>query len=415
MRTSTYIDDSAHIASESKTPETVICEQQLKAVYIHWPFCKSKCPYCSFVSIADDAHNVEEFENSLLEDLKNSMMLIDNANIESIFFGGGTPSLMSPRPIYNILNFLYKHYKIASDVEISLEANPGTFDEQKIANICMAGINRISLGIQSFSDKNLKFLGRIYDQKQAELSVEIVARHCVNFNLDFMFGFQNQSPDDINNDLTKAFDCGCKHVSCYQLTIEDNTPFQALVQSGDLKEITENQKTKLYNSIVALLEQNNFMRYEISNFAKKGFECKHNLFYWNYENYLGVGPGAHSRIVSNNQKIAIAKINDPILWHTKISEGKDTNLIFEHLSASQILQEILIMGLRLTDGISLEKIYKNVSEKIVAKIISPKKIAFLHQHKILKNKSDVLQLTKKGLLKADAAINFLLEFTHSQT
>lgn len=370
------------------------------AVYIHWPFCLSKCPYCNFVSVASSGRNFKEFEDSLLKDLRNSISKLDVKSIKSVFFGGGTPSLMSPKAVEVILDFLMKNYSM-SDVEITLEANPATFDRKKIEDFKKSGVNRLSLGIQSFEDKNLNFLGRIYNSAEALKAAEIVSEIFHNSSLDIMYGYQGQSKKSFTSDLLRAVNFGYKHISCYRLTFEEGTLFYKKLHRGEIKDM----KTDFSPSNI--LKDFDIFRYEISSFAQKGFECRHNLIYWKYEDYLGIGPGAHSRVAMNGNKYELIKINSPLSWKNEVQRNKLALSQFKALTEMEKLAEIVITGLRLVEGINFSDLYSKVDPDIVDKIITPEKINFLRKNRLMRNKK--FQLTKSGLERMNSVIKFLLE------
>lgn len=368
------------------------------AVYIHWPFCVSKCPYCDFFSVSKFSDSVcAGVEKRLLEDLKTSMQELGRCEINSVFFGGGTPSLMSAKSVFDILNYLQKNHVVHDNAEISLEANPGTFDRQKLKDFCDAGINRLSLGIQSFSDENLKFLGRIYDSKKAIQAAENVANVFDNFSFDFMYGYEVQR--SIENDLNRAIEIGCKHVSCYQLTFEPGTVFYDRLMAHKIKPICERKEISIYKFINDFLKSHGVYRYEISNYAKPGFESRHNLAYWNYEDYLGIGPGAHSRITINNKKYEIIRPKNIYYWG---------NFSRKELSDEEKLQEIILSGLRLTEGIEIETILRKIPQNIYEKIITKQKLATLHKNGLICRYDRRLKPTKSGFLKLNSVIEFLL-------
>ncbi len=378
------------------------------SIYIHWPFCKSKCPYCDFMSFPE--HNLDryaEIEDLLLLDLKNSLGELENPIIKTIFFGGGTPSLMSAQSIEKIIDFISCNCKIAPDIEISLEANPATFSLQKLRKMKQAGINRLSLGIQSFSDKNLKFLGRIYDSQQALKAADMVANTFSNYSFDFIYGYQKQSLKDLEYDLNTAMNFRCPHLSCYQLTFEENTPFFDWLQKGKIFSISENQEIEVFKYINDFLRKFSFNRYEISNYSLKNFESKHNLTYWIYQNYLGVGPSAHSRLVFNDQKYELKKFRDINKWKSRLSENLSTYEEKKALTKSEQLEESFIMGLRLSEGISLEKLKSKFSKALLNPIF--KKIQILSRENLFEESKTHIKLTEDGILKQNSVIGFLFD------
>ncbi|MBE6447546.1 MAG: radical SAM family heme chaperone HemW [Alphaproteobacteria bacterium] len=376
------------------------------SIYIHWPFCRSKCPYCDFMSKQENESGIyDKTEKYLLLDLQNSVKEIDFVKIDTIFFGGGTPSLMSPKCVEKIVNFLDKNYEISNEVEITLEANPATFSMEKLQNFRSAGINRLSLGIQSFQDKNLRFLGRIYDSRQAMIAAELVSGHFANFSFDFMYGYEPQSIDDLENDLSIAMRFNCPHISCYQLTFEENTPFFQRLKRGEISEIDENIAITYSEFIERFLEGYSLHRYEISNYARKGAESKHNLAYWNYKDYLGIGPSAHSRIMINDQKYEMVKFKFIQEWKEHVRKNCSLYEIKHPLSKSEQLEEMLIMGLRLSSGVSLKNIEKTFPLELVNLLFQ--RICALREQGFVLYDNENLRLTSKGLLILDSVLEFI--------
>ncbi len=386
--------------SESKTQNGDL------SIYIHWPFCKSKCPYCDFMSISkNSSEEFDEVEILLLKDLETSLQELDVSSIRTIFFGGGTPSLMNAKTISKILNFITKNYKTNSNIEISLEANPATFSKEKLKEIKEVGVNRLSLGIQSFQDKDLKFLGRIYNSEQALKAAEMVTNIFSNYSFDFIYGYQSQSIDDLKNNLLMAVNFGCPHISCYQLTFEEGTPFFRLLQNGKIRQLTEAQEIEFFRYIQDFLERFSFNRYEISNYALKNFESKHNLAYWRYQNYLGVGPSAHSRLVFNNQKYELKKFSDIDKWKSSLYRNLSTYEYRNILMDYEQLEEIFVMGLRLSEGISIKSLKSRFSNDILDPIL--KRIDLLSKENLFKKSESQIKLSENGMLKQDSVVEFL--------
>lgn len=381
------------------------------SIYIHWPFCRSKCPYCDFMSIPKsdlDVNNSEEYkevEFLLLKDLKNSLRELESPFVKTIFFGGGTPSLMSPQSMEKIINFVVKNYETDSNIEISLEANPATFSRQKLREIREAGVNRLSLGVQSFHDRDLEFLGRIYDSEQAIKAAETVASTFSNYSFDFIFGYQSQTIDDLKNNLSMAVDFGCPHISCYQLTFEKGTPFFCLLQDGKINQITETQEVECFRFIQDFLKEFSLNRYEISNYALKNFESKHNLTYWRYKNYLGVGPSAHSRLVFGDKKYELKKFSDIDRWreslYGNLSAYEEKNVLTDY----EQLEEIFVMGLRLSEGISIKDLKSRFSDSMLNPIL--KRISLLSNENLFSNSETQIKLSENGVLKQNSVLEFL--------
>lgn len=375
----------------------------VSSIYVHWPYCRSKCPYCGFFSLPCNSEtSFEEMEECLLDELKFAIDTYDISNVKTIFFGGGTPTLMTVNAVSRIIDCVQKTCGLDDDNEITIEANPATFDREKLDSLKHAGVNRLSVGVQSFSSKNLKFLERIYDEKQAMSAAEMAAKTFDNFSFDFIYGYQGQTLEDLEKDLQLSVDFGCKHVSCYQLSFEENTPFFNRLQRGDILEIDENTQVKFYNFIEDFLKQYRIHRYEISNYAKLSFESKHNLVYWNYDEYLGIGPGAHSRICVDKERYEIVNMNVISDWMNSVK--KRENKKGKCLTDVEQLEEIIIMGLRLTSGINI-KLLRSKS-KLVDDLLP--RIEFLKKNNLVQSCSDTLKLTRDGALKLNSVIEYLL-------
>jgi oxygen-independent coproporphyrinogen-3 oxidase len=356
-----------------------------------------------------DEELYRRFEDYLLRDLKQSLEEIDHRHvIRSVFFGGGTPSLMTPQSIERILDFLFQNFSLQNNVEITLEANPATFDLEKMRNFRHAGVNRLSLGVQSFFDKNLRFLGRIYDGKQALEAAAVTSQIFDNFSFDFIYG--HQSLKNLLQDLSMAVNFGCRHVSCYQLTFEEDTPFYRRLQSGDIKQMGESRAIKFHDAIGDFLESFGIFRYEVSNYSTMNYESRHNLTYWEYDDYLGVGPGAHSRISSDgNKKKEMIKISDPFLWE-KALESNNTFSLVNTLTEKEKLTEALIMGLRLIKGIKKENLYSKISNIVVDSALSLERLLFLSKNGLITEKifsKSILQLSEIGLKKMNSVVEML--------
>lgn len=316
------------------------------SIYIHWPFCLSLCPYCDFNSHVSESIDHEVWASGFIKELEHFLPLIQGAKIPSIFFGGGTPSLMNPKIVEKIINFLDKH-AILGNTEITLEANPTSIEEAKFKSFKEAGINRLSVGVQSFNDNDLKILGRKHDGVQAMSALETTKSIFHNYSFDLIYARPNQTLRDWEKELKQALDLSSNHISLYQLTIEKGTPFFKLFREGKLNLPNQELSADLFDLTNQMLTGNSYDRYEISNYAKPGFECRHNLVYWQYENYLGIGPGAHSRIDGR----AIMMTHNPQKWLDLVnqqSHGVQTDKV---LSKEDIITEFVMMGLRINIGI----------------------------------------------------------------
>ncbi|MFN3134054.1 MAG: radical SAM family heme chaperone HemW [Candidatus Kryptonium sp.] len=325
----------------------------MSGVYIHIPFCERKCIYCDFYSV-EKLSWIDSFVDSILREIeifKRESDFIGTTCFDTIYFGGGTPSLLEVSQIEKILNLLYKNFRISQDAEVTIEANPGTVDKEKLFSFKKVGINRLSFGVQSFSDEDLKFLGRIHTSKDAiecvKLAFEVGFK---NISIDLIFGLPGQSLENWVENLHKAIELNVPHISAYNLIVENGTPLYELVRNGKVKLPDEDEQAKLYEVTMETLEGAGYIHYEVSNYAYEGFECRHNLKYWEYENYIGFGPSAHSFWV-NKRWWNVANLY-------KYLKAIDLNKLpianFEILDAEKMMEEFIYLGLR-SRGIDLDK------------------------------------------------------------
>jgi putative oxygen-independent coproporphyrinogen III oxidase len=329
-------------------------------LYIHWPFCVSKCPYCDFNSHV--AHNIIDHDlwlDSYLKELEYFLQILENKKIKTIFFGGGTPSLMKPSIPEGIINWLYKKGLLSSIEEITLEANPTSVEASLLQSFKDIGINRVSLGIQSLNNERLKQLGRTHDSLEAIKAIETARNIFERFSFDLIYATENQTLTEWKSELQEAMTFAPDHMSLYQLTIEKGTKFYKLHQANDLILPDNDIASDMYLYTVDFMQQKGYNQYEISNFAKPAQECKHNLIYWHYGEYLGIGPGAHSRLCFHNKKpSAMMTYHQPQKWLNLTQECGSAIQSSVQLTDTEILEEILMMGLRLNSGISDDKIKK---------------------------------------------------------
>ncbi|CCQ75655.1 radical SAM family heme chaperone HemW [Magnetospira sp. QH-2] len=320
------------------------CEQREPrsiALYIHWPFCLAKCPYCDFNSHTVEAIDQARWRRALLDDLRASASELANRKLVSIFFGGGTPSLMDPETVAALIGQARALWTPTADLEITIEANPGTIDEGRFAAFAQAGVNRLSLGVQSFDDDALRDLGRIHDAAAARRALEMAKRLFPRVSFDLIYARPGQSPADWRAELTEALAWETEHLSLYQLTIEPGTAFakQGRAAAG------EDRAVALFDLTQHLTARAGLPAYEISNHARSGAQSRHNLVYWQGGDYLGIGPGAHGRLTIGGVTHAERRTPNP--------EGYLTRRVLDRvaLSARERVEERLMMGLRLTEGI----------------------------------------------------------------
>lgn len=328
------------------------------AIYVHWPFCVKKCPYCDFNSHVADKIDYNLWQKSYLAEIAYFAPLIKQKKISSIFFGGGTPSTMPSYIVADIIGSLQENFIFNDDIEITLEANPVSVEAKKFAAFKKAGINRISIGVQSFNDENLRFLGRAHNAKEALGAIDIARQNFSNYSFDLIYALPDQNINKWQKELDMAFKLSDKHLSLYQLTIEKGTEFFTSYKKKLFTIPNELQSKKLLEFTYDRLAEQGFVNYEISNFAKAGFESKHNLAYWRYKPYLGLGPGSHSRVNLLGKEDNISALmmwHAPSKWLQNIAQKQ--NAIQEQyvLSKKQIAIEILLMGLRLKEAIPLNR------------------------------------------------------------
>ncbi len=321
-------------------------------IYVHWPFCLSKCPYCDFNSHVRQAPVDESrYLSAFRQELAHRAALTPGRTVHSVFFGGGTPSLMNPATVGSILDAIAGHWAMEPGAEITLEANPTSVEATRFQGYRAAGINRVSLGVQALNDPDLKALGRLHTADEALAAVKIAATHFDRFSFDLIYARPGQTPAQWKAELHGAIDRAAEHLSLYQLTIEHDTMFEKLHKAGKLIVPDADQARALWEVTQELTAARGLPAYEVSNHARPGAESRHNLVYWRYGEYAGVGPGAHGRILTPTGRRAHSTERHPEMWLTVV-EGEGHGLISdEGLSAEEQGDEFLLMGLRLQEGI----------------------------------------------------------------
>ena len=370
-------------------------------VYVHLPWCIHKCPYCDFNSHEASQEKVrsieEEYVDSLIDEFNFYQELIKDRIITSIFFGGGTPSLISPKLFAKLINAINKNFNL-SETEITLEANPGTIDIENFQAYAELGINRVSLGIQSFNDNHLQCLERIHTSIEAMYAIEVVKKYFKNFNLDLMFGLPNQSLDELKDDIDTAISFDPKHLSFYHLTIEPQTRFFKIKP----KIPSDDDAYEMFNLVLAELKNSHFDHYETSAFAQPGHQCKHNLNYWTFGDYLGIGAGAHSKLSHDNKIFRMDNTKNPKQYITEVNKQ---NFFSNKASIPQkdLPFEFLMNALRLTHGFT-KKTYSERTGLSFDDIKSKLHQSF--QQDLLYEDHEILKPTTKGVL-------FLNEILHN--
>jgi len=326
--------------------------------------------------------------------------LTPGREVKSIFFGGGTPSLMEPKTVDVILEAIAKYWHVPDGIEISMEANPSSVEAERFKGYRVAGVNRVSLGVQSLNDDQLKFLGRLHNVVEARQAIEIARNTFDRISFDMMYARPDQTLDAWRSELSEALELAVDHLSLYQLTIEQGTPFFDLRLRGKLTELEDNQAAELYELTQELTAQHGFKTYEISNHAKPGAECEHNLVYWRGQEYAGIGPGAHGRLQTNEGRLATANLRNPEIWWQQVMVQSHGMEMQDVLGQYEHADEFLLMGLRLAEGFSLKRF-----EEIAGFSIDEGQIKFLKSIGMLDQISDThIRATLKGFLVLDAVV-----------
>ncbi len=382
------------------------------SIYIHWPFCLSLCPYCDF-----NSHINSNIDHVLWLDAYKKEILfyqekIKGRYIKSIFFGGGTPSLMDPKTIEEIIKLISSIGIVDKETEITIEANPTSYEAAKFYDFKAAGVNRVSIGVQSILDERLAFLGRKHSAKDALKALESAAGLFDRFSFDLIYATPDQQLSSWNSELQEALKFAAGHLSLYQLTIEKGTPFYNLYRKGELVPIVDDVAGNMYELTNNMLSEKGYNAYEISNYAQGNHECKHNLCYWQYDEYLGIGPGAHGRIHKEDTEVtAVMMIHNPQKWLEQVSV-LDHGIQKENmLSKREIIEEMLMMGLRLKQGLSLNK-FKDLIGQEIHNILDQDFFMLIRKQGLIELENDYLRLTEKGFLLHSYLVSRLIRDTN---
>jgi len=321
------------------------------ALYIHWPFCKSKCPYCDFNSHVRDGIAQERWRQALLAELDHAAAETAGQRVTSIFFGGGTPSLMEPATVAALIDRAASRWSIDENIEVTLEANPTSVESSRFAALRQAGVNRLSLGVQALDDRALRFLGRGHDAAEALAAIALAERHFARYSFDLIYARPEQTLPQWQAELARAVALAGDHLSVYQLTIEAGTAFAAAHARGDWALPEEELAGDLFEATQDALAKAGLAAYEISNHARPDGECRHNLTYWRYGDYVGIGPGAHGRVAVGADKLATRRHRAPETWLTAVERQGHGMQEQIALNAAERAEEMLMMGLRLAEGV----------------------------------------------------------------
>jgi oxygen-independent coproporphyrinogen-3 oxidase len=337
-------------------------------VYVHWPFCKSKCPYCDFNSHVRDGIEQARWGKALLTELEHAAQEAPDRRVETMFFGGGTPSLMEPEIVATVIARTRELWDVADDLEITLEANPTSVEAGRFAELAMAGVNRVSLGVQALTATELRFLGREHSADEALAAVETARRHFARYSFDLIYARPRQTVEAWLGELGRALAFAGEHLSLYQLTIERGTRFFSEHARGAFTLPPEELAAEMFEATQAKLEAAGLPAYEISNHARPGAACRHNLIYWRYQDYVGIGPGAHGRFGDAGGKRATRRRSGPEAWLEAVERDGHGTAERTLVIGRDLVEEALMMGLRLTEGIDRAVFAANTGADPVAAV-----------------------------------------------
>ncbi len=371
-------------------------------LYIHIPFCKSKCYYCDFNSFAGMEKHIDDYFNALKKEILISRDNLKNHKIKSVFFGGGTPSYAEAKYICDIMDLCKNEFNFIDGAEITIESNPGTLTYEKLCSYKDAGINRLSIGLQAWQDRMLKSLGRIHSNQEFVDNFKQARKAGFdNINVDLIFGLPGQTLEDWKETLTNVVELNVEHLSCYSLKIEDNTPFGEMLNSGKIVQLEEEADREMYYLTKKFLKDNNFKHYEISNFAKPSYECRHNLIYWKAEEYIGLGAGAHSYF--NGERYSnvegVSNYIDTVSKNGVFKENVET------IDEIESMSEFVILGLRLIDGVNCDEFFERYEKEIFS--VYGTQIEMLTKKSLIEHKDSKIKLSPLGL---DLANEVFVEF-----
>lgn len=373
-------------------------------LYIHWPFCQAKCPYCDFNSHVAASIDQSRWAEAFLWNLDRLADETDGRILETVYFGGGTPSLMLPSTVDAILTKVRSRWRMVNDVEITLEANPSSVEADRFLGYRDAGVNRVSLGVQALGETDLKALGRLHSVSEARKAIEVAQSVFDRVSFDLIYARQNQSEEAWKTELRQALAIGTDHLSLYQLTVEEGTAFASRLAVGGLKGLPdEDLSVAMFEITQELTSAAGLPAYEVSNHARPGQESRHNLIYWNGGDYLGCGPGAHGRLSKDRFCFATAEISQPGAWLSTVSRETAPEQPRERLSKTDRAEEMLMMGLRLTSGVDLSKI-----ERLRGDAIPREKLQSFHDDRLLELAGNQLRTTASGRLVLNAILRDLL-------
>ena len=389
-------------------------------LYVHWPFCRAKCPYCDFNSHVSDSVDHALWRNLLVRELETLAPRVGGGperdrRLVSIFFGGGTPSLMEPETVAAVIEAARKLFRFNNDIEITLEANPTSVEAAKMAAFRQAGITRVSLGVQAMDDASLRFLGREHSAAEALAALDAVRAQFDNVSFDLIYARPEQDLAAWQAELARAIALKPSHLSLYQLTIEPTTPFYARHARGDFALPDEDGAADLYDATQTILGAAGLPAYEVSNHARPGHECRHNLVYWRYQDYLGIGPGAHGRLSdgrAGSAKTATRTHRAPKIWLDRTARDGHALVDDALIPADESLMEAVLMGLRIDEGLTAER-SRHLFGAAPAELFDAHTLQGLISAGFLESDDDGLRATAEGRARLDAVTSRLLQHARS--
>lgn len=376
-----------------------VCNDLLPGLYVHWPYCVSKCPYCDFNSHVRQVFDERQYVEAICSELEHLIALQGDTGtnkplLGSIFFGGGTPSLMQPQTVGALLDFVRSRFYLAPDVEITLEANPSSVEAARFKALGEVGINRVSLGVQALHDEALQVLGRAHGVDEALAAVSLAQQSFARSSFDLIYGRHGQKLAQWREELKRGIDLSNGHLSLYQLTIEEGTQYKNLYDRGELNLPSDDRSVRFFEETRKICQAAGLEAYEISNYAAFGEQSRHNLVYWRYGTYMGVGPGAHGRIKQGGDRLATAVIRSPKRWMAQVGDLGHGFESMDKLSRDEMADEMLLMGLRLTQGIDLAHL-----RSLCGRMINSQKIDDLVSAGLceLSSKGEFLRASDRGI------------------
>jgi oxygen-independent coproporphyrinogen-3 oxidase len=368
-------------------------------VYVHWPFCAAKCPYCDFNSHVRAGVDQQAYLAAYLRELDHWARRTSGRVVSSVFFGGGTPSLMEPSVVGAILDRIAARWTLSNDPEITLEANPTSVEADRFRGFSEAGVNRFSIGIQSLRDTDLRRLGRLHSAAEARRAYEVARGLSDRVSFDLIYARQKQTPEDWAGELAEALVLEPDHLALYQLTIEEGTAFWDRARAGGLRGLPdEDRSVALWEVTQALCGEAGLERYEVSNHARTGQESRHNLIYWRAGDWLGIGPGAHGRVSMNGARRATANLRSPEAWRRLVMDAGNGFEEDGRLDGPDVADEYLIFALRLTEGMSLSRL------AALGGSVDPRVVARLAEDGLVIEAGDRIRATEAGTLVLNSVI-----------